>query len=187
MYLVTPVHFYVRMYTIDHLHTTPPLSSPLLSTTPAVGIPQVYYFAPCGKHNAMVIELLGPSLEDLFDTCDRKFSLKTVLMIAIQLVGICVVALCMRTYMLVKVLTRLSFTNSHGSTYVHLSSPFLLPVTPFHTSSSLPLSLFYSSSLPLPHFSFLPLSLTPHPSLSPSSPSLPTSSTHFSGPFRSVE
>lgn len=63
------------------------------------GIPRIYYFASQKNHNLLVMDLLGPSLEDLFTACGRKFSLKTVLMLADQMI------------------TRIEFVHSRG--YIH--------------------------------------------------------------------
>ncbi|CAI0473387.1 unnamed protein product [Linum tenue] len=51
------------------------------------GIPNVKWFGVEGEYNVLVMDLLGPSLEDLFNFCSRKMSLKTVLMLADQMIN----------------------------------------------------------------------------------------------------
>lgn len=48
------------------------------------GIPTIHYFGKEGQYNVLVMQRLGTSLEELFDLCKRKFSVKTVLLIADQ-------------------------------------------------------------------------------------------------------
>lgn len=52
-----------------------------------IGIPTLKWFGTEGDYNIIVMDLLGPSLEDLFNFCNRKFSLKTVLLLADQLIS----------------------------------------------------------------------------------------------------
>jgi len=51
------------------------------------GIPSLKWYGVEGEYNVMIIDLLGPSLEDLFNFCNRKFSVKTVIMLADQMVS----------------------------------------------------------------------------------------------------
>ncbi|KAF8721714.1 hypothetical protein HU200_022887 [Digitaria exilis] len=63
------------------------------------GIANIKWCGIDGDENILVIDLLGPSLEDLLVYCGRRFSLKTVLMLADQMI------------------TRIEFMHSKG--YLH--------------------------------------------------------------------
>jgi hypothetical protein len=51
------------------------------------GVPRLKWFGVEGNYSLMAIDLVGPSLEDMFNYCNRKLTLKTVLMLADQLVS----------------------------------------------------------------------------------------------------
>ncbi len=59
------------------------------------GIPRVHYFNPSGLHNVLVIDLLGPSLESLYAKHKRRFTLKTVAMLAKRMVCIVLTSRCL--------------------------------------------------------------------------------------------
>lgn len=52
------------------------------------GFPKIIKIDECGGiYHAMVMELLGPSLEEVFNACERRMSLKSVLYLSLQLIA----------------------------------------------------------------------------------------------------
>ena len=50
------------------------------------GIPKFYHYFTEGDHNALVLELLGKSIEQLLKACQKKFSVSTGFALIIQMV-----------------------------------------------------------------------------------------------------
>ena len=71
----------------------------------------MYHYSNLGEDTILVMDLFGPNLEDLMkQTKTKRFSLKTVLMIADQFVYIYIWFICIE-------LTRLN--NLHDKEYIH--------------------------------------------------------------------
>lgn len=76
----------IKVERADTKHPQLQLEAELLrKLSNGVGIPKIRYSGVERGYNVMVMELLGPSLEDLFNFCGRQFSLKTVLLLAEQM------------------------------------------------------------------------------------------------------
>ena len=53
----------------------------------SVGFPQMLFYGESPTMNILVMQLLGSTLEDVFNYCNKKFSLKTIIMIFDQLIS----------------------------------------------------------------------------------------------------
>ena len=58
------------------------------STVKTQAIPRVYYYGTEENKNIMIMDLLGPNLKVLFEKTGKKFSIKTVLMLADQMIKV---------------------------------------------------------------------------------------------------
>ena len=57
----------------------------ILNHIKAFGLPEIINFGSTKDYNILIMELLGPSLESLFQSLNKKFSLKTTCMLGIQM------------------------------------------------------------------------------------------------------
>ena len=69
-----------------HLHHEARLYSYISRDVVTVGVPRLRWYGPQGEYNVMVMDLLGPSIEALFEFCGRSFDFKTVYMIVEQII-----------------------------------------------------------------------------------------------------
>ncbi|PRP80532.1 hypothetical protein PROFUN_11845 [Planoprotostelium fungivorum] len=80
---VTSMFFSLRLYLPFHIpRKRLPSISPRNALQGSDSISKVFYHGSLPRHTYMVMELQGPSLEDLFNRHRQRFSLKTVLLIA---------------------------------------------------------------------------------------------------------
>ena len=48
----------------------------------------IYWYGTEGDNNIMVMDLLGPNIEDIFNMFHKKFTFKTSITVAIQIVNV---------------------------------------------------------------------------------------------------
>lgn len=65
------------------------LNSTVFEAESNIGVPRMLYNGVEGNYNVLVMERKGSNLENLFNRCGRRFSIRTVLMLADQMLQLC--------------------------------------------------------------------------------------------------
>merc|ERR1719347_329145 len=76
----------VKLESVKARHPQLLYESKLYKILQGGGIPNFRWYGQEKDYNVLVMDYLGPSLEDLFNFCSRRFTLKTVLMLADQMI-----------------------------------------------------------------------------------------------------
>eukprot|EP00826_Nyctotherus_ovalis_P049503 TRINITY_DN5997_c0_g1_i1.p1 TRINITY_DN5997_c0_g1~~TRINITY_DN5997_c0_g1_i1.p1 ORF type:complete len:286 (+),score=52.02 TRINITY_DN5997_c0_g1_i1:101-958(+) len=63
------------------------VSKEVRSKLAVVGIPRIHHFGEEGDYNVLAMDLLGPNMEDLLNFCNRRFHMKTTLMVTEQMLS----------------------------------------------------------------------------------------------------
>jgi casein kinase 1 len=72
----------------ERRHHYLPLESKIYSSLDGYpGIPRMFFYSSERRYNILVMEMLGPSLQDLHEECSNYFTIPTCCMIAIELVN----------------------------------------------------------------------------------------------------
>ncbi|KAG9075491.1 serine/threonine protein kinase [Ceratobasidium sp. UAMH 11750] len=86
--IISAMEVAIKLESVKAKHPQPEYESKVYKTLAGgIGVLFVHWFGTECNYNAMLLDLLGPSLEDPFNVCNRKFSLKTVLLLADQLIS----------------------------------------------------------------------------------------------------
>lgn len=93
-----PVHSNDQQTAVENV-LSPNSSTSFNRVSYVPGFPRAQYYSEDTRHRILVMDLCGPNLGDLFDYCHRKFSVRTVLMLAEQM------------------LTRIEYLHSRG--FIH--------------------------------------------------------------------
>ncbi|CAF0784612.1 unnamed protein product [Adineta steineri] len=84
--LITNEKVAIKFESKTNSHPQLSRESQIYRSIEGIGIPKMYWYGTVDdNYHAIILEMLGPSIEDLYNYCHRRFTIKTVLLLGEQM------------------------------------------------------------------------------------------------------